>query len=393
MKRLISLLILCTIMLSGCQSTAMMNQDKGIPISGLDNSNPYEELLMGSTETKTPFLPIANADFQTSTALNSKSNDDEEINNINQTASTEENGIIENTGTPIIQTNSMISSNGTPGITGTASLAPTAPETHSTRTSTPTGKYIELTGVSDRRIGLASVVWSIHGDFKYGFSVVYSETNPKPIYPDDEHGNGITTRTPISISTNISGIPGHTYYVRVCEHTEEEDGSNLCKFYSNTIIFTFNDGTATPTKTISNNLIMILTIESVGEGVSRVNWWTEQNYPKGFEIIYTKRGTDPRVPYYPSEHANNSDRSILVYGDPGSEYAIRICGFIGNTCDDYSAVRKYTFPINTPTSTHTPIPPTVTDVPPSDTPIPTLTYTETQVVLEPTETPTQESVE
>jgi hypothetical protein len=385
MKRMLVCFFIGLFILSGCQFVAAANRQGSIETKkavSLDNNE------LSNTATLPGFLPSI---IDTPTHFQNPAITDESTDEDKQT--------------PDVQANNQTLTSSAYLLSINNARTPTRKETIIPLTSTPTGNYIELINISDRRIGKATVFWRMHGDTVNSFRVVYSETNPNPTYPNDKYEYGQNTGSPYAETAFIYGTPGHTYYVRVCEYTDIElDG---CINYTNTVQFTFNIATITPSKTISNNLIT-LGVGSVGEGTARVTWYTQKDYPNGFEIIWSSVVTMPDYPYNNSIHANNSDRSIVVYGEPGTRYYYRICGYIGNVCDDYSASIEYIYSYKAPAFTPTPSPtPTIvlwtltetkgmpieTEIVPIETPIPTKINTEIPIVAEPTDGPTEEPTE
>ena len=92
--------------------------------------------------------------------------------------------------------------------------------------------YIYISGIKDTISGQARITWNATGTFAKGFRIYYSPSSVNPYY-----GGGFTEYAisdGAARSAYIEGVPGTTYYYRICSYT----GSG-CDFYSNSVTFKF----------------------------------------------------------------------------------------------------------------------------------------------------------
>jgi hypothetical protein len=97
---------------------------------------------------------------------------------------------------------------------------------------------IRLTGSANNDLGELVLSWAVDEPSKItnGFKVVYSKTNPQPVYPGDSY-HYLTDSS--SRSDKITdALPGYTYYIRVCQY----DGAGKCLSYSNVIDLVLEGG-------------------------------------------------------------------------------------------------------------------------------------------------------
>jgi hypothetical protein len=200
---------------------------------------------------------------------------------------------------------------------------------------TPVGGLINIISISHTSPGKALIKWNAEGSFPLGFEVVWSDSNPDPVFPDD---NNIYLNDSGARSAEVSGTEGKTTYFRICRYT-----GTGCDVYSQNVVFTFGNLT-NPVNPPVNGQISILGIQNNENGKAVITWNASGSFPNGFIVVWSDTNTNPVFPG--SDNVYLSDpgaRSAQVFGIPGKTYNFRVCRNTGTSCDIYSSSYKFTF--------------------------------------------------
>lgn len=175
------------------------------------------------------------------------------------------------------------------------------------KAATPDGSTITISGFSDVSLGQATLSWTRSGVFTDGFRIMYSDTNKTPTISDTTTtaGSGATTAT-------VYGIPGVTYYFRVCKLV----GSN-CTIYSSVANYYFE--------------AEIALSPASGDNMVSLTWTNSGSAPAtGYAILRAAGSTDP----YGTAWYDTVGNSTLAYNDltvtSGNTYTYRVCGYDGS---------------------------------------------------------------
>lgn len=110
-----------------------------------------------------------------------------------------------------------------------------------------------------------------------------------------------------------------------------------------------------PSPSIPNASITITSVQESSPGKAIVYWDAVGEFPSGFKLVWT---TEVRKPAFPEDsNTYTSDpyaRSAMFSGTPGMVYLVRVCRFIGDTCDIYSNLGIFAF-ANTTSATTSPV--------------------------------------
>lgn len=222
---------------------------------------------------------------------------------------------------------------------------------------------ITVSKPQDQGGGNALIEWTSQGDFPSGFVVVWSTTNQKPVYPNDQY---VFANSSAAHSAMIASVMKKIVYLRVCRLTGDR-----CDVYSNLDIFALtkaappatsassgsgsgsSGSSSSPTTAYDSNgnvvnsstMISITGMSAAGTGKAQITWTTAGSFPSGFRIVYSTSSATPYVggyPYYAI--SNGSTTTAYVDGLAGTTYHFRICRTTGTTCDIYSNSFTYTFP-------------------------------------------------
>ena len=200
---------------------------------------------------------------------------------------------------------------------------------------TPIGGLINITSISNLNNGKAIVKWNAEGSFPNGFKVVWSLSNPNPVYPGDED---IYLSDPSARSAQVSGMQEKTYYFRVCRLSESK-----CDIYSQSAMFTYGNQIA-PTNAPPVGQISILSMTPTNPGRVVILWNASGNFSKGFRVVWSDSNPAPIYPGNANVYLSDPGaRSAQVSGSAGKSYYFRVCRFNGVLCDLYSSAIKFTF--------------------------------------------------
>ena len=114
--------------------------------------------------------------------------------------------------------------------------------------------------------------------------------------------------------------------------------------------------TPKPTKTAAPGSIKILSITQKSPGVAIVKWEAVGDFPYGFKIVFTEVQSQPTYPGNNSTTISSaSARAGVINYSPDRIYYVRVCRFMGNSCDIYSDLGIFAFapPTKTPKPTKT----------------------------------------
>ncbi len=392
MKRLISLMFIGIFLISGCQY-ATTGSDQ-VKMAGMSETGDGD-LLFGSTQSLTPFLPIVDIDNQIATSINGNAGGDSI--NITQIESLEEGKAMlywdaagefpegfmvvwtKEKKIPVFPEDKGIQAgDGTArsalvtGSTGDlyyyrvckfqngACISYSAVASYTfgkisqstlVKSSTPEpGLAITIKSIQSAGNGKATISWDASGSFPSGFKVVWSETTSEPVYP----GNANVALSSASVrSAVIDGTPGKKVNFRVCRFN-----GNKCDYYSNSYAFTFTGTAVTtsiaptaskaPTATSSGRSITIISIGDRKIGTSTVVWIINGSFTSGFIVVWSDSTNTPVYPGNDNKYANLEERelaqSAVAYGIPGKTYTFRVCEYIGdNICGIYSNSYRFTY--------------------------------------------------
>lgn len=204
-------------------------------------------------------------------------------------------------------------------------------------TATTSSESITITGMNQAGTGKGTMFWKAVGSFPYGFKIAWSETNPKPTYPEN---TWIYVSDGALRTAEVTGTPGRTYYFRVCKY----DGSK-CLFYSPTYTWAFASAPEpTLTSTPDTSSITITGATDTTSGNATLYWKATGDFPLGFKIAYSTTNPNPVYPgdsyYYFSDP---TVRSAGIIGTPGSTVYYRVCKYLGGACGVYSNSYAFTF--------------------------------------------------
>ena len=391
MKRILSLMLIGILLLSGCEGAAGnlagLNQDAIAGLLGTAQAgagNAGEELLKDATQTMTPYLPETGSGYKTPTPIDSTGNGNESITATKFEALGDGKARIywevegefpegfkvvwsQDTSTPVFPDDiwDYISDGdarsaevfGTPGDSYyfrvckysngvCAFYSPVvkytfeeAAEKTATPISTNSAEYIKITSIQSGGTGKANIYWEANGSFPKGFKVVWSTNTSEPVYPGNEY-QYLSSES--ARSTTITGTAGKKVYFRVCRY----DGSK-CNLYSNSYAFTYAGTEATEP---ANKSITITNINNVKTGKAKVEWSASGTFSKGFKVVWSSSTSSPVYPgndyVYMSEP---SARSAYVNATAGKKYYFRVCEYLGGSCGVYSNTYTFTFNGTTPT--------------------------------------------
>jgi hypothetical protein len=398
MKRLLSLMLIGILLLSGCEGAAGnlagLDQDAIAGLLGTAQAgagSAGEELLKDATQTMTPYLPETGSGYKTPTPIDSTGNGEETITATKFEALSDGKALIywdaegefpegfkvvwsQESSSPVFPDDiwDYISDGdarsaevfGSPGESYyfrvckysngvCAFYSPVVKYTfeaaaEKTATTANTGEYIKITSIQSGGTGKANVYWEANGSFPKGFKVVWSSSTSEPVYPGNEYQY---LSSEAVRSTTISGTPGKKVYFRVCRY----DGSK-CNLYSNSYAFTYAGAEATES---ANKSITINNISNVGSGKALVEWSASGSFPKGFKVVWSSSTTTPVYPG--NDYVYKSDpstRSAYVTATAGKKYYFRVCEYLGSGCGVYS--NTYTFTFSGTAATATPDTSTIT---------------------------------
>jgi hypothetical protein len=174
------------------------------------------------------------------------------------------------------------------------------------KSATADGSTITISGFSNISLGQATLSWTPAGAFPNGFRIMYSDTNKTPTSSDTtaSAGSGVT-------SVTVYGIPGVTYYFRVCKLV-----SSACTIYSSVANYYFApEISLTPTS---------------GDGLVSLTWTNSGSDPAtGYVILRAAGSTDP----YGASWYDTVGNTTLAFNDntvtSGNTYTYRVCGYDG----------------------------------------------------------------
>ncbi|HET59189.1 MAG TPA: fibronectin type III domain-containing protein [Chloroflexi bacterium] len=195
-----------------------------------------------------------------------------------------------------------------------------------------------LQSVSSYDDDAVKVEWTASGSFPNGFKVVYSSSNPTPVYPGDSYKylNDSTAR-----NTVVSGLTqGTKYYFCVCKFV-----SGSCVLYSNVKTITLPI-TETKTPTPDASSISLNPIIDEGSGSVTVKWIAEGSFPQGFKVVWSDVVNQPTFPENDWYRVSSpSDRTATIAGfESGKTYYFRVCRYLDGVCDIYSNMRLIAVP-------------------------------------------------
>lgn len=248
----------------------------------------------------------------------------------------------------------------------TATPEPTSDQPTATATATAT----ELpTATSAPSITMANtylldnhtiyVSWNADGYIPSGFEVVWSTTNPSPLFPGDSstYVSDVNART-----ATIQTDPGKVYYIRVCRYI-----NGVCDVYSNVTAVSsgnyvqqyqyqnppyypqptqpyYYTNHPAPTATPSSPYITLTSIVSTGYEKAAIRWRAVGSFPNGFLILYSTSSSTPTYGDYSAYTISNPNaRYADVSGVKDTTYYFRICRYNVSSCDMYSNVYSFTF--------------------------------------------------
>ncbi len=380
MKRIFFLLLIGVLLVSGCDAVAsnLVGLDQAAVAGVIESAktgedSSGEDLLKDSTLTMTPFLPIADGDYETPTPVSEEYQGDDWITATRFEAMESGKAKIfwdaggdfpegfkvvwsKDSKAPVfpddiwdyISDGSARSAEvfGTPGeayyfrvckyLQGVCAFySPVVKYTFEVgqKTATPSGDLmLKITSIQSGGSGKANVYWDASGSFPKGFKVVWSESTSEPVYPGNSYKY---LSSPSTRSTQVEGTPGKKVYFRVCRY----DGSK-CDFYSNTYTFTFAGAVATE----ANKSITITNISNTSSGKATVSWNATGSFSNGFKVVWS---ADTKNPVYPGNDyvymSDPSARSAGVNGTAGKKYYFRVCEYLGGSCGIYSNSYEFTY--------------------------------------------------
>jgi hypothetical protein len=204
----------------------------------------------------------------------------------------------------------------------TPTKTPKSSTTTPTPSKTPDGSTIAIDSFTDTTLGHATLAWTAIGDFTDGFKVLSSITNATPTMSDIVviAGSGDSSAT-------VIGIPGMTYYFRVCKYT-----SGGCTIYSSVKKYSF---AAEITLTVVDNA-----------GAASLTWTNTGTDPAdGYKILRDDGTADPVLF---TDGIGTTVVGDLSYDDStvvsGSTYTYRVCGYDTTDLTSCSLPQTYTVP-------------------------------------------------
>lgn len=195
------------------------------------------------------------------------------------------------------------------------------------------GGTLLITGMSGGTTGKAYMTWESATDPAEGFMIFYSKTNKEPALGKDAY---FFIEDKKLRSAYVEGLGETLYYYRICRY----DGKT-CTAYSPSFAYTFPESSFTPEPDPA--VINITNITNLTTGQAKVTWTASGSFPKGFQILYSKRSSKPTMSDKSVRIREGSDRSGIVNGDPGATYYFRVCKILFGECVAYSPVETFTF--------------------------------------------------
>jgi hypothetical protein len=389
MKRILSLMLIGILLLSGCEGAASelagLDQAKIAEMLGTAQegaSSTGEELLKGSTQTMTPFIPVVGVNYQTPTTNGAVAGDESiTITHIDGLETGKAMLYWDATGDfPSGFKVVWAKNNNAPvfpddiwdyisdGSARSAEVFGNAEESYyfrvckylngactfyspvveytfekvnetTEKSATPTpnsSATIKITSIQSAGNGKANIYWDASGSFPKGFKVVWSENTSEPVYPGNSY---VYLSSPSARSTTVEGTAGKKVTFRVCRY----DGSK-CDVYSNSYTFTFSGTSATATATSSSKSITITGISNVSSGKATVAWNASGSFPNGFKVVWSDSTSSPVYPGNDYVYmSDGSTRSAQVTGTAGKKYYFRVCEYLGGSCGVYSNSYEFTY--------------------------------------------------
>lgn len=265
-----------------------------------------------------------------------------------------------------------------PDILATDTPAPPS-AVDATATATPDAA-ITISSIQETGPGRAIVSWDAYGNFPFGYALVWTTEQRKPVYPDD---TSTYTGDQYARSALMSGVPGYVYIVRVCRTT-----ATGCDIYSDAAFFTFTNFAPTPTVNWTQTAVAKTAIANIGSGggggggntnptatskfeivsmsassdlKAQMTWTSDTSPADGFRIFYSTTNQEPKAgsdAYYVI--ADGKARDAYVDGLAGTTYYYRMCKMDDGACTVYTTAYKFTFPgTAAPTSAPLPTSPSV----------------------------------
>jgi hypothetical protein len=197
---------------------------------------------------------------------------------------------------------------------------PTPKSATVTPSATADGSTITISGFSDLSLGQATLSWTPSGVFTGGFRIMYSDTNKTPT------GSDTTTSAGSSATTaTVYGIPGVTYYFRVCKLV-----SSSCTIYSSVAHYFF-----TPEISLT---------PASGDNLVSLTWTNTGSDPTtGYAILRAAGSTDP----YGNSWYDTTGNTTLTFNDgsvtSGNTYTYRVCGYDGTDLTSCSLPQTITY--------------------------------------------------
>ena len=205
----------------------------------------------------------------------------------------------------------------------------------STGTPKPTAAKFVIVSMSGGTDLKAHMIWTSDTDPTYGFRIYYSTTSKEP-----KQGNDLyhIVSDPKAREAYVSGLPGLTYYFRVCKY--EKGG---CSEYTPVYSFSYPGTPYTPTATKDAATILIATIKDTSVGNAEITWGASGSFPEGFRVLYSATSDKPKLSDEVVIVPDGAARSATVSGTPGVKYYFRICKYAAGACTIFSPVASFTF--------------------------------------------------
>jgi len=198
---------------------------------------------------------------------------------------------------------------------------------------------LTITGIADSGPGMVSVCWSAVGSFPNGYKLVWAADTEEPVYPGDSY---VYVSDPASTCTSAAGVPGVDFYFRVCAY----NGSG-CSFYSPTVGHRYAAVTTEePGGGTSGNSLSLNSVSASGGDSATASWTATGSFPMGYKLVWSDTNSSP---VYPGDNYNyisdpGTTSASLSGLSSGVTYYVRVCQYTGGGCTNYSNTITYTHP-------------------------------------------------
>ena len=196
-----------------------------------------------------------------------------------------------------------------PDILATDTPAPPS-AVDATVTATPDAA-ITISSIQETGPGRAIVNWDAYGNFPFGYSLVWTTEQRKPVYPDD---TSTYTGDQYARSALMSGVPGYVYIVRVCRTT-----ATGCDIYSDAAFFTFTNFAPTPTINRTQTAVAKTAIANIGSGGGGGGGNTSPTAASKFEIVSMSASSDLKAQMTWTSDSSPADGFRIFYSTTNQE--------------------------------------------------------------------------